>query len=63
MSFFRRQRRASTRLSAASLPPLPRGPRPEASVRDLGYMCGPVNPEFDPTGAPPVAFRKSGEEK
>ena len=39
------------------LPPLPAGFSPPVMRMDPA----PVDPQFDPCGAPPVAFRKSGE--
>ena len=36
---------------------------PEPPQPSFGYVCDKYDPGFAPTGAPPVAFRKTGDAK
>lgn len=37
--------------------------QPEPPRLTFAYLCEQYDPNFDPTGAPPVAFRKTGDVK
>ena len=56
---FRRQRRSETRLPAYS----PQPPELPPQRLDFAYLCEQYDPQYDPIGAPPVAFRETGETK